>query len=326
MPAATGNPIGLRGVDQFLTSVARAYKPHGLAAERVAPSISVTRDSDLYPIFPGFFDDETDNKVPDRAPTPVIDFEWSTDTYLCEDYRLAADVTDKELRNAHNVLRLRQNKLDTVLIRMALRRERRIAATLRQVGDGGQLTGGSHVPAVKWDQGTATTPATIEKDIKTAVLACYNKTAMRPNTLLMDFLVAYEVALDPSIREIIKQSTAGSERMELLALGDRVLPSQLHGLNVVVVEGAMRNTANKGATRSLASIYGDEARVLYVANGGGGWGIPSTAYTFKSKPEVVDRWQENDPPVEFVRAWECVDEKVCAPDTGYSIRDTLASI
>lgn len=324
MPAATGNPIGLRGVDQFLSNIARAYKPHGFAGPRVAPTIPVERDSDLYPIFDGFFDDEVDNKVADRAETPRVDFSWSTDTYLCEDYRLAADLTEKEERNAHNVLHLRQNKLDSVLLRMAIRRERRIADVLQQVGTGGgQLTGGSATPSVKWDAGTVGTPATIEKDIKTGILAVYNATGTRPNTLVVDFAVGYAIALDPSIREIIKYISTGSS-VQLLELGDQVLPSKLHGLNVIVVEGAMRNTAREGATRSLTGVWGKDARLLYLPEGGGGYGIPSTAYTFQSKPQMVDRWKDNDPPVEVVRAWETVDEKVCAPATGYSLLATIA--
>lgn len=314
--AAAKSSRDLQFVDAVLTNVARAYKPHGFIADTVAPRIPVQLDSGKYPVFDGFFDDDVDPKVGDRAETPEVDFTWSEDTYLCEDYRLAASITKKEERNAHSVLRLRQNKLDIVLSRMAIRRERRVAEALRKTSNGGLLTLGANT-SNKWNTGAS---ADIEGDIKTGAVAVYNETGYVTNVIAMSFLVAYEIALNPDIREIVKYTVDGRE---VLRLGDRLLPSTLHGHRVVIAQGAMRNTAKEGATRSLTDIWADHVRLLYVPEGGGGWGIPATAYQFEAEPQVVDRWRDNDPPVEKVRAWECVDEKVCGPSMGYEIGDVL---
>jgi hypothetical protein len=315
MPAAK-SPRDLQFVDHVLTNVARAYMPHGFIADQVAPRIPVTLDSGKYPVFDGFFDDDVDPKVGDRAETPEVDFTWSEDTYFCEDYRLAASITKKEERNAHSALRLRQNKLSVVLTRLALRRERRVADLLRKTTNGGLLTLGANT-SNKWNTGSS---ADIEGDVKTGAVDVYNNTGYVTNVIAMSFPVAYEIALNADIREIVKYTVDGRE---VLRLGDRLLPATLHGHQVVIAKGAMRNTAKEGATRSLSDIWGDSVRLLYVPEGGGGWGIPSTAYQFTSEPEVVDRWRENDPPVEKVRAWETVDEKVCGPAMGYEIGDVL---
>ncbi len=313
----------LQVVDPVLSSLARRYTPSGFIYNSLFPTINVDKDSGLYPVFDSaywFGDDTGDNKVSDRAETPEVDFAWSTEAYLCEDYRLQTTLTRKERSQAHGSLKLEQNKLEFLLDRMAMRRERRGAALLRHISNGGQLTGGVATPTVKWNQGTTTTPATIEKDVKAGKLAVYNKTARVPNTLVLPYLVAAEIAVDPTIRELIKYTVNGTQVLEA---GEFILPKTLWGMRVVVPQGAMVNTAREGGAMNLQEIYGDSVRLLYVAPSGGGWGIPSVAYSFKALPEEVDRFRTDDPPVDHVRAWECVTEKVCAPDVGYEINDVL---
>lgn len=309
------SPRDLQIVDPVLTNVARAFKPSGFIASDILPIVPVDVDAGQYPIFDGFFDDDADSKVADRAVTPEVDFKFSTDQYLCEDYRLKATITKKEERNAHGAVRLRQNKLDVVLTRMAIRREKRAADLLRKTSNGGQLTLGANA-GNKWNVDAAT----IEADIKTGATAAYSATGMTTNTIVIPYLVAYEIALQQDIREMVKYTVSGEK---ILQVGDQLLPATLHGHKVIVPKGAMRNTAAEGATRSLSEIWGDSVRLLHVPEGGGGWGIPATGYTFQSEPEVVDRWKDNDPPVENIRAWETKDEKICAPALGYEIADVL---
>lgn len=315
-------PRDLQIVDPVLTNIARQYRPDGFIYDIVMPRIPVDTDSGKYPTYniESFFGDDSDagdqTKVSDRARTPEISFEWSTDSYYCEDYRLKFSITAKERRQANSALRLEQSKLSGLLDRMAIRREVRAAAILRQTGDGGQLTGGSATPSNNWDVDAAT----IETDIKTGAIAVRRKVGRMTNAIVFDLEVAYAVALQQDIRDIIKYTVPGDR---ILLEGGGILPSALHRHKVIVAE-PMRNTAKKGATLSLNPIWSDEARLLYLPEGGGGWGIPSVSYSFTNLGEEVDRWNENDPPVEFVRAWEDVDEKVTAPDAGYSLKALLS--
>jgi hypothetical protein len=304
----------LQLVDTVLTNLARAYKPKGFIYNEVTASMTVTEDAGRYPIFEGFFDDDVESKVADRAETPEVDTAYSTDTYYCEDYRLKASITAKERRQAHGALHLEQAKLDTVLIRMAIRRERRIAALLRKTTNGGGLNLGGGV-SNKWN----TDAATIELDISAAKSAVYNATGQVPDTLIMPYAVAAAVAVQQDIREIIKYTVNGND---VLSQGEFILPRTLWGLNVVIPQGALRNSAKEGGTRSLSDVWSDNV-VLLKRGTNEAWGSPATAYSFRAMPEIVDRWKENDPPVEYVRAWECVDEKIVAPDLGYEITDVL---
>lgn len=313
----TKSPRQLQIVDAVLTNMARAYKPQGFIYNEVMPTIPVELDSGLYPVFDGFFDDDVDNRVSDRAVTPEVDFQWSTDSYYCEDYRLKASVTAKEERNTRSVIRLRQTKLEGILTRMAIRRERRAATLLRKsdIAGGGLNLGAT--PGTNWDTSTA-----IETDIMTGALASRDVTGMVTNAMILPFKVAYAMALNSTIRALLKWDVTGESGAAPLRLGDRLLPSVIHGHRVIIA-GAMRNTANEGGTRSLTDIWGDHVRLIYLPENPG-WGVPATAYSFKALPEAVDRWVEKDPPVEYVRAWECLDEKVTAPDMGYEIRSVLS--
>lgn len=311
----------LQIVDQVLTNVARAYRPTGFVYDQVAPRLAVAAESGRYPTWSidSFFGDETDSgsitKVSDRAATPEVSFEWSTDTYFCEDYRLKFSVTEKERRQAHAALHLETAKLNGLLDRMAIRREVRLATALTDSGTtGGQLTGGTSAPT-NWDQDTAT----IEADIKTGALAVRAKIGRMTNTILMDLKVAYAVAVQQDIREILKYTVPGDR---ILLEGAGILPAQLHRHQVLVAD-SIRNTAAYGSTASLSPIWSDDVRLLYV-DSNAGWGVPSVAYSFSAFGEQVDRWRENDPPVDYVRAWEDCVEKVCAPDAGYTLTAVLS--
>jgi len=312
--ATTKDPRGLQIVDPVLTNVARQYRPSGFIADQVAPVISVTEDAGQYPIFNGFFDDNVSNLVADRAVTPEIDFEFSTDSYLCKDRRLKVSLSAKEKRNANAAVKLETSLLNRLLDSMALSREVRVANLLKKSSNGGGLNLGANA-SQKWNVDAAT----IEADIKAAQTAVYDKIGQQPDTIVIPWKVAYEMAIQQDIREVLKYTVNGTD---LVRLGASILPDTIHGLNVIIPKGTVRNSANEGATESLTEIWSDSVRVLHVGSNAG-WGSPSTAYTFQSKPQMVDRWDEKDPPVEFIRAWSAVDEKVCAPDAGYEIADCL---
>lgn len=317
MPAAKA-VRDLQVIDPVLTQIARRFTPDGMVYDQLAPSISVDTLSGQYPTWPTgeWYGDEVDNQVSDRAPTPEVDFTWSTETYLARDYRLKASITRQERSQAVAALRLEQSKLQFVLTRMAMRRERRLAAKLLPTGSGGKLTGGSATPSNLWD----TASATVEADIKTGKLAVYNLTGRVPNTIVIPYNVAAAVAIQEDIREILKYTVNGQQ---ILDQGEFILPSSLWGMRVLIPRGALVNTAREGASASLSEVWGKHVRLLYV-DPNAGWGVPSVAYAFKAMPQEVDRWSEKDPPVDYIRAWECVDEKVTATDLGYTLTSTIS--
>lgn len=328
------DPAGLQLVDDVLTNLAIQYRPEGHIYDQIVTDIPVRKDEGVYPVWnrEDFLRDDVESAVADRAETPEIDFGYSTRPYLLRNRRLKVTVTEDERSQAHSALRFEQAKVNGLLDRFAIQRERRLARILRKTTNGGSLTYGGTV-ATKWD---AATGVTIERDIKAARKAVYDGTGQHVNTIIMGWDVAYAIALDPSIREIIKYTGDGQA---IIRNGEKLLPSVLHGLNVVVADGDKYNAAREGAAESLQSIWSDNVRLI-KRGPANSWGQPATLYGLRGdvgnnaasrntsandgpRDLLVDRWLVPDPPVENIRAWEKRQEQVVAADIGYEIADVL---
>lgn len=311
----TKSPSELQVVDSVLTNVARRYEPDGFIYDQIAPTIKVDKNSGRYPTFDEayWFAPLHDGAVADRAVTPEVDFTWSTDTFYCDNYRLKTSITDEERSQAHAGLRLETSKVQHLMTQMKLNRELRLANMLRKTSNGGDLTLGA-TTSNKWN----TDAATIEDDIKVGALAVFDATGRAPNTIVIPYKVAYAAAVQQDIRELLKYTVNGQS---IIQLGERVLPGELHGMKVVIPK-AQYNTAKEGATTSINEIWSDSVRLVYV-DPSAGWGIPNTVYRFENLSLTVDRWKENDPPADYIRAWERCDEKTCAAALGYEINDCL---
>src|SRR3954451_20388876 len=196
---------GLQIIDPVLTNIALNYRSTGMVYEQIVSAMDVVTNTGQYPVWSreDFMRDDVEDVVSDRAETPEIDFGYDLAPYALTSRRLKVTITNEERSQANSALRFEQTKVKGLMDRFAIRRERRLAAALRKTTNGGQLTSGGGV-VVKWDAGTTGTPATIEKDIKAGRKAVYDATGQFVDTLVLSWAVAYAVALDPSIREIIK--------------------------------------------------------------------------------------------------------------------------
>jgi hypothetical protein len=327
----------LQVVDVVLTNVARNFTPSGYAYGQVCPTIGVDVLSGLYPVYDEayWYSVEAEAKMSDRAETPEIDFSWSTDTFLCEDYGLKISITPRERQQAHAALRLETQKVRYLMKQLAQRREVRLANKLRKVGTGnGALTSGAAATAA------FATSTAIEADWKTAKTAVYDLTGESPNVAIVPYKKAYDMATNATLRDIFKYQVNSETIIRLGTDGDGeevFLPRWFQGTRLIVPKGAMKQSGHEGAAKSLSEIWGTSVRFLYV-DPNAGWGVPSTVYQFQhavlsgsgrasipaddengESGPVVDRWSQADPRKDFVRAMECVDEKVCAPDLGYEL-------
>jgi hypothetical protein len=342
-----GYGSGLQLVDEVLSNLAKQFRPDGFIYDQLVAPVPVNFNIGLYPIFDltTFFQTGGDLEVPDDAPTPIVDFNWSTATYQCTDKRLQTRITRKEVVQANAALRLEYSKTIGLLTTFASNRELRLATKLRAQINGGQFTNPAITPSVKWDAGTSASPATIQADINNSMLLAMKACGKRPNTIVFDYEVALAIANDYTIKQQLQYRVGP----EMLAQGIGILPPQLFGLNVVVADGTMYDTARPGQTASLAGTWGQSARLLYV-DPAAQWGVPATVYAFRGRVAeggtqapaavmpsgdggqepgpagdwaIVDRWWDYDPPGEHIRAWECVDERVVAPELGVEIQNVL---
>jgi hypothetical protein len=325
---ATNRPRGLQIYDPVLSNLARRYQPSGFIAKRILPDIPVSTLSGQYPVFTKdwFAAAVEDNLVADRAPAKEIDFEWSTESYLAQERALKVSITDLERQQATAEgsagIRLEQGKTEWLTHNMELLRERRVAQLLLPSGLGGELDA-SATAATSGTAWNAASGTAVEVDIKTGVEWIYDRTGVVPTDMIIPFKVAYALALNDEIREVMQQQMSGGSH-NFLELGDRVLPSRIHGMNVIIPKGAIQSTNREGGAFSSEEIWGDDVRLLFL-NGGAQWGQPTVAYNLVHTPKRVTRWRETDPDLEYIREMERQDEKVVAPECGYVITGVLTS-
>lgn len=322
--------VELQIVDEVLTQIARRFTPRGYVYSAICPSIPVNLLSGRYPTFDEtyWFANEQSNKIADRGETPEISFTWSTDSYLCEDYGFKVSITPREQQQAHPALRIEQNTIQFLMTQMANQAEKRLAALLRTTANGGQLNNGGAATAA-FASSTA-----IEADWKTSKTAVYNKTGYTPNVAVVPYLKAYDMATNATLRDIFKYYV-NSENFISLGADDNgediFLPRVFQGTRLVIPKGQLAQTGHEGSAQNLSEVWGSSVRFLYV-DPNAGWGVPSTVYQFQHPVltnggraatsglgAVVDRWMEMDPRKDYIRATECVAEKVAAPDLGYEL-------
>lgn len=339
---------GLQIVDLVSTNLARFFQPHGFLYEEIVAPMPTLFNVGEYPVFrpQDTFAGALDNlAVADDAPTPLVDLDYALDSYKTQDYRLATKITRKETIQAHPALRLDYVKPTNLLTRFTLNKEYRLAQLLLPTSLGGSLTQVNPIaPSIAWDAGTSGSPATIQADLQNAVMTAYKQSGVRPNTLVIDLEVAYAIANDFTMKDILKYQIGPQIILEGL---DAVLPARLFGLDVKIADGALYNSGRPGDPLTLNSVWGNFARVLYC-NPNTGWGEPSVVYSIRGRVDegagaqqppspilstdttglepgggnqsiVVDQWYSVDPPSRHIRVWENVVEKLAAPDLGVCI-------
>jgi hypothetical protein len=317
---ATNRAPSLQVIDPLLTNIARRYQPHGFIYNQLISDVPVNTFTGKYVTFTDqyWFQDEVESLVEDRGPTPEIDYQWSTDSYDCKRRGFKVSLTDEEREQASSQggFDLESDKVEFLQHRTALNDEIRLAAILKKVSAGtpGALNLGG-TPSTNWDQDTAV----IETDIQTGVNAIYDAIGLRPNVMVVPFKVAYAMALQQDIRSLFQYTVNGQET---LRLGDKILPSTIHGMRLVIPEAVQKDSAREGGTASRSEVWGTSVRLLYINQGAGRYN-PSTIKRFVHTPDTVTRWRTNDPDVEFIRSYKRIDEKVVAPDAGYEIIDIL---
>lgn len=320
-------PRPLQIYDPVLTGLVRSYRPSGFIARKLLPEIPVQKLSGQYPIFDKapWYRIQADNRIVDRTPAREVDFTWSTETYFCDEYALKIGMTDLERDQALEVLMYEKSKAEYLTDQMELAHEKRVADFFLPTTLGGEFSSTlTHTPSILWDASTGVP----ETDIKQAQIACYRKTGWRPTHLVIDFEVAYAMALNPQIRALLRYDATGKAQ-EFIQIGDMVLPQKIHGLTVVVAEGSqilagnrpVDGTADEAA--DLTGIWGKHARLIFHPPGTS-WGKPASGYLMKHTPKKVTRWQEVDPEVEYIKEMERYDIKVTARDTCYTIQSVIA--
>jgi hypothetical protein len=234
-------------INKPLTNLARGYTPPGFIAERVFPVVTVEKEADSYFQF-GKEDLQADEENTLRADGALAsEFSWdvTNTSYLAHEYAKRQLITDRIVRNADPQVQPSINTTKKLKSLLMLAQEKRVQA----IAQSAAVFTNTAVPAIKWDQATAT----IQADVNTAKETVLLNAGVMPNAWLMNFQTANDI-----MRWLKNQAqTTFSEW-----LSKNMLPPVLWGLETIVGE-AVENTANPEAAETLAYVWTDNSLIFH---------------------------------------------------------------
>jgi len=303
--------------DVALTNVSIAYENSAYIAARIAPEVSVRRQSDRYFIYDPereAFRESFDGRAP-GAEAREIDFQLSYDSYYCDDHALESAVPDEERENADSPLAPQVDRVEFLTDKILLNMEIGMAAKLRDpaVVPSADLSAGNN-----WSDESSGDPAA---DIETARAAILDTVQQLPNTLVLPYSVYTTVRNHPKVAERVKYTSSG-------AVGPQAL-AQLFDVERVLVARSVRNTASAGQPPSMEPIWGKDALLLYTPRRASLKSI-SAALTFSwaraagsSRGVAVQTWREERRKATMVRVQKYYDQKIVAPGAAYLLQNAV---
>ncbi len=295
-------------VNAALTTLAIGYKNLELVGERVFPIVPVNKESDTYYVFQKEELVVEDSERAAGAEAREITWDVTTATYTAKEYSLRHLVPDRVMNNADVAVRPQISATNKILRKILLGAEKRIANLVQNTAN----VGSSATPSVKWD---GTSP-TIETNIDTAKDAVRVAAGVEPTSIVLPYKVKNAFKRDTTIRDLIRYTVPNDI---LLRSGE--LPPVIFNLEVIIA-GAIRNTANEGATESLADIWTDNVLVFYK-EASPSLDALSLGYIFRVGTAVVSTYREDKRKGMMVEVSQLQSEKIVAAACSYLITDVL---
>lgn len=291
MPIISPTPGDVH-VNAALTNMSLAYMQDeaGFVADKVFPNVPVTKQSDIYWVWPRDNWNRDDMKV--RAPgaqTAGTGFEIAKAPYYCEVKGLHHPIPDQVVANADSPIGYDMAATNLVTRKALINRENGWIAkyftagqwTLQAKGAGTATAAGAYNPAdnlggnsdlLYWTN-AASTP--IEDIRKAMTFVQLRSGGFRPNKFTLSRLVA-DVLFDHP--EIIARVNAGQTPGGPARSNESVL-AQILGLDEVLVMDGIVNSAKEGLAEANAFFGGKHALLTYSPKVSGLM-LPSAGYTF----------------------------------------------
>jgi len=320
--------------DAALSNVAIGYRPAMFAADRVAPYVSVRKQSDYFFKFlkGAWFRNEARMRGP-GAIAARGGYPLTSDTYACKEYAFGHPVPVELVNNADQVLRPFETGVRYAMRKVLLAKEVIVSTACMTSGNwttSNDVQGG-------WAAGSN---STLIADILAYKETIRKLIGIYPNRLLLEAKTFNTIKQDPTIIDRIKYTgTQGRPAdvttqtlAQLFELDEVILAGGIYSDAEEVVAGTDFNsvdlwevTATKGAA------------LLYYAPSSPAIDEPAAAYCFNWKGDAgqedtvaesdvyrsVRYWWENDRKSWIVEASEYFDFKVTCADAGCLFYDTI---
>lgn len=277
------------GFSPRLTNMAMGYLPQMsmFVGSRIFPSVAVGAESGSYNILPReeFLRPQGKRLANGEAP-PVGGFKFATDVYSVYEYGLSAQITQRDLNNAAvgglGAGRLRNMKTQFVTFQAALAMELDISAIVTTAGNWATSYGGvtatpNGTQFIQWDQAASDPVGNVNKWREQMRLA----TGFEPNKMMFTRPVLNALKTNPEIIDRIKYMGTSSNPAKVTT---QTL-AELFELDEIIVPTAVSNTAQEGATATIADIWGKNIFLWYTP-GAPSMELPSAGYRFSWTGDV----------------------------------------
>lgn len=204
MPQPTSSDVH---VDAILSQISVAYMQSNdvFIANRIFPTISVQKQSDLYFTYTkgDWFRDEAQLRAP-STPSAGSGYGLSTGTYSCNVYAMHKDVDDQTRANADDPINPDREATQFVTQRMLMRQEIDWSSTYFTTGVWDtDVVGG--VDFTQWSNYTSSDPI---EDIEVGKATMLNATGYLPNTLVLTYDAMRQLRNHPDVIDRIKYTSA----------------------------------------------------------------------------------------------------------------------
>lgn len=301
-------------IDAALSNLSVKYTNHNLIGEEVAKVLMVAKESDKYYTY----GKQSFKRIPthriDGAEANEIHQKYTNEPYSCQEHALRDIVTDKIRQNADQPLNpeLDATELTTDLILLELENE--VQTAMRTSANYTNSNTTTLSSTTQWSDYVNSVPLTNIKDAKASVRKLIGKEA---NCIILSGDVAETLSLHPDIKELRKYTDSN-------LLTDAGLPPKILGLKVI--EGkATEDVAYSGLTASMSYLWGKDAIVCYIPEGGIQQKMIAPWITIRVKGyRNTRKWREEKRKGDMVEVCDDFVVKEVADEAAYLIVDAIA--
>jgi hypothetical protein len=308
-------------VDTFLTNLAVAWAQDQrvFVADKVFPTVSVQKQSDLYAIYQkGYFYRDEMRVRPLGGRPQQAGYGVTNGTYRCVEYALEHKVDDRVRANADQPLDPDRAAMRLLTGQAMIRRDRDWASKYFTTGVWGtDLTGVASAPStnqfLQFDQSGSDPIGLVQKKVDDLLSA----TGYAGNKLVIGRDAWRVIRNHADVKDRIKYTQRGIVTEDVFA--------SLVGVDEVIVPGSVYNSSHEGQSDSIDFIVGRKAMLLVYAAAAPSVEEPSAGYTFawtglvpgaNSLGGVIERGREELAHSDVFQCRQAFDTEIVASELG----------
>jgi hypothetical protein len=296
-------------VDQLLSNVAVKYTNERFIHDKVFPTVSVKKTSDIYRTFNrNWVIPETNRAVGGLAKEHL--FEIGTANYSLEKHALKSFVADTAADN-YDITDLRADVTMELVEKIMMRKEVSCAANFQTTSSW------SLNASLGGDDSWLTTLAAPISLFDTAVAAVVSNSGVRPNFGIVPMASYNALKNHTTVVDRVKYTSRELSPGivgALIGIGEILTPDMYYDSGLY---GA------SAATGAIGSIWREDMAFIGYKPGAAGFYQLSSGYCFQKAKPMVRRWREEEREADAIEVDVEYSFKIVASLTGYFMGDTI---